>query len=108
MRLTLGTSGPQRQILYSASKGIFVWPHTEEMISFPQVASKKNTYKKIIKTEHFRFLCSHSMLPTKMTYGNLFILVFWSPIAVGHHSVLPTKMTYGNLFVFDFLESHSG
>ena len=40
-----------------------------------------------------------------MTYGNLFIFVFWSPIAVGL-SVLPTKMTYGNLFIFVFLESH--
>ena len=26
--------------------------------------------------EHFRFFCSHSVLPTKMTYGNLFIFVF--------------------------------
>ena len=26
--------------------------------------------------EHFHFFCSHSVLPTKITYGNLFIFVF--------------------------------
>ena len=57
------------------------------------------------------FFCSYSgVLPTKITYGNLFIFVFvsWSPIAVGH-SVLPTIiMTYVNLFISAFLEFHSG
>ena len=59
-----------------------------------------------IYLETYPFFCSHSVLPTKMTYGNLIISVFWSPIAVGH-SVLLTKITYGN-FYFVFLESHSG
>ena len=40
---------------------------------------KKNTDLQE-EMEHFRLFCSHSVLPTEITYGNLF---FWSPIAVG-------------------------
>ena len=70
---------PQRQVLYSASKGVvseqfrrsvfFLWPPTE-------ISHKKNLH-------HFFFVCSDSALPTKMTYGNLFIFFVTSPIAVG-------------------------
>ena len=46
------------------------------------MATKKTqAYKNIL--DHFRFIFSHSVLPAKMTYGNLFILIFGSPIAVG-------------------------
>ena len=33
------------------------------------------------KTGTFPLFCSHSVLPSKMTYGNLFVLFFWSPMA---------------------------
>ena len=98
---TLGTSYPQRQVLYSASKDV----NSSVGLCFRSWPQKKHRPTK--KMEHFRFICSHSVLSTKITYGNLFIFVFLSPIGVGH-SVLPTRMTYGNLFIFVFLESHSG
>ena len=92
--------------VYSASKGanssvglpVFFGGHLPpaEMASF---FIKNTDLQK--KMEHFRIFCSHSVLPTKMTCGNLFIFFFWSPIAVGH-SALPTKTTYGNLFIFVF------
>ena len=81
----------------------FVTTYKNDLIS---VGGQKKTQTDK-KKEHFRYFCSHSVLPTKMTYGYWSIFVFLSPIAVGY-SVLPTKMTYGNLFIFVFLESHSG
>ena len=48
---------------------------------------KAQTYKKngIFPS----FLLPYSVLPTKMTYGNLFIFVFWNPVAVGLRSINP-------------------
>ena len=56
-------------------RSVFVlWPPTE-MTHFRRWPQKKTqTYKKYL--EHFRSFCSHSELPTKMTYGNSFIFVF--------------------------------
>ena len=55
MMPTLGTSGPLRQVLYSASKGVN--------------SSVKNT----------DLQKQNKNIPTKMTYGNLFILFFGVP-----------------------------
>ena len=102
MMPTLGTSGPQRQVLYSASKGV----NSSVGLRFFVVTYRKYlAYLPKKKKENFRFFCSHSVLPTKMTYGNLFVFGFWSTVG---HSVLPTKINYGNLFIVGFLKSHSG
>ena len=46
------------------------------------MATKKiQTYKTFL--DHFRFFCFHNLLPTKMTYGILFILYFCGSIASG-------------------------
>ena len=81
---SLGPSRPQRRVLYSASKGVkssvglcfFLRPPTE-MASFPLVATQKTKayLQKKSGTISF-FSCAHGPLPTKMTYGNLFIFVF--------------------------------
>ena len=41
------------------------------------------------KNRTFPFLCSYSVLPTKMTYENLFIFVF-----LESHSGWPNKLYY--------------
>ena len=72
---TLGTFLPQRQVLYSASKGV----NSSVGLCF-FVATYRNDHKKNTdlqkKLEHFRVFRSHSVLPTKMTYENSFMFVF--------------------------------
>ena len=67
---------------------------------------KKNETQK--KSSFPRHLFQYNFLILSYTdLRKILCFCFLSPIAVGH-SVLPTKMTYGNLFVFVFLEAHSG
>ena len=83
MRSTLGTSRPQRQVLYSALKGVnssvvfFLWPPTEyrnDLITVDGHKKKHKTYKTNCNISVF--FCSHSVLPTEMTCGKMFIFVF--------------------------------
>ena len=101
MRPTLGTSRPQRQVLYSASKGVnssvglsfFVATYRNDFISVG--GHKKNT--ELQKNWNISvFFCSHSVFPTKTTYGNLFNFAF-----LESHSGWPnTLLTRLSLFSF--------
>ena len=75
---TANRRSPQRQVLYSASKGVnssvglcffFVATYRNDLISVG--GHKKNT--DLQKKWNISVFYSHSVLPTKMTYGNLFV-----------------------------------
>ena len=84
MRPTLGTSRPQRFVQYferreqfRRSAVFFLWPPTE-------VGRNEGNFRRWPQKKHRPTKNnSHSVLPTKMSYGILLILFFWSPIAVG-------------------------
>ena len=97
MRPTLGTSRLQRQVLYSTSKGVnsssvsllvcvfFVATYRKDLISVR--GHKKNT--DLQKSWNiYVFVCSHSVLPTNMTYEYLFNF-FWES-----HSGWPKPLLY--------------
>ena len=92
------TSRPQRQVLYSASKGVnssvglLCSPTKMRLISVGGHKKKTDLLKKL---EHFSvFDPPNSVLPTKMTYGNLFIFVFFSPIAVRLNNIFTSKFSF--------------